>query len=296
MNPKVFILILNWNGKNDTLECLNSLKKITYKNYKIVIVDNGSKDDSVREIKKNFPNVKIIQNHKNLGFAEGSNVGIRYALKNKADYVLLLNNDTIVDRKFLSEMIKVAESDEKIGIVCSKVYFYSKPRVLQYAGLKFNFKKGKSILLGYNEKDIGQFDKIREADFCGGACMLVKKDVFEKIGLFDKNYFAYFEDNDFGFRARNEDYKIALCLKAKIWHKVSASSGGQSNPFKEYYMNRNRIIFMKKYSTNWQFSRFLVYFCFESIIASAMFLKMGIFDMLKSKIKGIFNGVKWKNA
>jgi len=296
MNLEVFIVILNWNGKKDTSECLSSLKKITYKNYKIVLVDNGSKDDSVKEIKKNFPNVKIIQNKQNLGFAEGSNVGIKYALKNKADYVLLLNNDAIADKKFLSEMMEIAESDEKIGIVCPKVYFYSKLKVLQYAGLKFDFNFGKSILIGHGQKDNGQFDNIKEADFCGGTCMLVKKEIFERIGLFDKKYFAYFEDNDFGFKAKKAGYKIIFCPKAKIWHKISASSGGQSNPFKEYYLNRNRIIFMKKYAGKWQFSKFLVYLFFESIIASAMFLKRGRFDMLKSKIKGIFNGVRWKNA
>jgi hypothetical protein len=294
MKPKAIIVILNWNGKKDTLECLGSLKKINYPNYQIILVDNGSKDDSVKEIKKNFPNVKIIQNKQNLGFAEGSNVGIKYALKNKADYVLLLNNDTVVDKRFLSEMMKAAESNEKIGIVCPKVYFYSKPRILQYAGLKFNFNKGKSNLIGYNEKDFRQFDKIQEADFCGGTCMLVKKGVFEKIGFFDKTYFAYFEDNNFGFRARKAGYKIIFCNKAKIWHKISASTGGQSNPFKEHYMNRNRIIFMKKYSTKWQFSKFLAYLFFESLIDSLIFIKKGKFDMLNAKIKGFYEGLSKK--
>src|SRR3989339_346256 len=122
--PLVYILILNWNGKEDTLECLSSLKKIDYPNYKTIVIDNGSTDDSVKIINKKYPKIKIIENKKNLGYAEGNNVGIRYALKNKADYVLILNNDTIVDKKFLTELVKVGESNEKVGIVGPNVYCY----------------------------------------------------------------------------------------------------------------------------------------------------------------------------
>jgi len=295
MESKVFIVILNWNGKKDTLECLNSLKKIDYKNYKIIVIDNGSKNDSVKEIKKEFPYAYILKNKTNLGFAEGSNIGIRYALKNNADYVLLLNNDTKVDGKFLPEMISLAESDEKIGIVCPKVYFYSKPKFLQYAGLRFNFNKGESLLLGYGEKDGGQFDKIREADFCGGTCMLVKKEVFERIGLLDKDYFAYFEDNDFGFKARKAGYKIIFCPKARIWHKVSASTGGQTNPTKEYYLTRNNLIFMKKYSRKSQLINFMPHYLIKSTLCSLSYIRKGRFDLFNAKIKGVIDGL-WKNA
>ena len=294
MEPEVFITILNWNGKKDTLECLSSLKKIAYKNYEIILVDNGSKDDSVKEIKKNFPDMTIIKNKENLGFAEGSNIGIRHALKKKADYILLLNNDAIVDKRFLSEMMKVAESDRKIGIVCPKVYFYSKPEILQYAGLRFDITRGKSVLKGYNEEDIGQFDDIMEMDFCGGTCMLVKRGMFEKVGLFDEDYFAYFEDNDFGFRVRKEGYKIMFCPKAKIWHKVSTSSGGQENPIKEHYMSRNRIIFMRKYATKIQLASFLPHILTELIFSSSILAKNGKFGILKSKINGTLEGIKWK--
>jgi hypothetical protein len=294
MNPKVFIIILNWNGKKDTLECLDSLRKINYGNYNIILVDNDSKDDSVKEITKNFPKVRIIQNKKNLGWAGGNNIGIKYAIEKKADYILLLNNDTIVDRKFISEMVRLAESDEKIGIVSPKAYFYSNPKILQYTVLRFNFKNGKCILGGYGEKDRGQFDKIEEMDFCGGACMLVKKKVFKKIGLLSEDYFMYFDDNDFGIRTRKAGYKIMFCPKAKIWHKISISTGGQSNPSKEYLLNRNRVIFMKKYPNKFSFYRFLAYLFLESMIPSLIFIKKRRFDLLNSKIKGIFEGIKWK--
>jgi len=292
MNPRVFIIILNWNGKKDTLECLSSLKKISYKNHKIVLVDNGSTDGSSEEIRKRFPKVKIIKNRKNLGFAEGSNIGIKSALRKKTDYVLLLNNDTVVEKNFLRNLVKISEKDYKRGIVCPKVYFYSTNK-LQYAGLKFNFKTGKSILEGYGEKDRGQFGKEKEMDFCGGTCMLVRKSVFENIGLLNEKYFAYYEDNDFGFRARNAGYEIIFCPRAKIWHKISRSTGGQTNPIKEYYMARNRIWLMKKYSPN--LIIFWMHFIPEFLLGSLILAKKGKFDILKSKIKGATEGI-WKSA
>ena len=294
MNPRVFIIILNWNGKKDTLECLGSLKKIDYTNYRIVLIDNGSKDDSVSLIKKNFPDIKIIQNKKNLGWVGGNNIGIKYALEKNAGYILLLNNDIVVDRKFISEMIKIAKNDKKIGIVSSKSYFYSNPNVLQYTTLRFNFKKGQSILEGYRQEDKGQFDNPQEMDFCGGACILVKREIFNKIGLLDKTYSLYFGDTDLGIRTRRAGYKIVFCPKAKIWHKISMSIGGNSSPEKEYLMNRNKIIFMKKYSSGKQFAVFLLYLFFESMLTSLIFVKKGKFDLLKSKLRGFFEGIKWK--
>ena len=291
MNHEVFIIILNYNGKKDTLECLDSLKKIDYQYNEIVLVENGSSDDSENAIKKEFPYVKLIKIKNNAGFTGGNNIGIRSVLKQKADYILLLNNDTIVDKRFLSEMMKVAESDEKIGIVCPKVYFYSRPKILQYAGLRFDISRGKSVLKGYDEEDIGQFDDIMEMDFCGGTCMLVRREVFEKVGLFDEDYFTYFEDNDLGFRVKKAGYKIMFCPGAKIWHKVSASSGGQENPLKEYYMSRNRVLFMRKNATKGQLAGFLPYLLTELIFSSLILAKNGKFDILKSKIHGAWGGI-----
>ena len=293
---KISILILNWNGKENTIECLNSLKKINYPNYEIIILDNGSKDDSVKILRQKFPEARLIGLNKNLGYAGGNNLGIKNAaLMNNAEYVLILNNDTIVNKNFLKQLVKIAESNKDTGIVCPKVYFYYKPNIIQYAGLRFDLDRGESILMGYNKKDEGQFEKEEEMDFCGGTCMLVKKEVFERIGLFDENYFAYFEDNDFGFRARKSGYKIMFAPKAEIWHKVSSSSGGKINAFKEYYMNRNRIWFMKKHANKKQLINFFLTFAFEFLISSASCIKKGKIGILNSKIKGIVEGVV-KNA
>jgi hypothetical protein len=294
MNPKVFIIILNWNGKNDTLECLNSLKKITYKNYKVVIVDNGSKDDSVKEIKRNFPNTIIIQNKKNLGFAEGSNVGIRYALKNKADYVLLLNNDTIVDRRFLSEMVKVAESDEKIGIIGSKIYYVKLPNTIWFAGGSIGLKKGIFAHLGQGEKDSKEYSNLGNVDYITGCAMLIKKSVIKSIGLLDHNYFSYVEDVDFCVRAKNAGYKIMLAPKSHIWHKVSCSSGGEDSLLKLYYQNRNKILFIRKHANKKIKLLFFLHFFKDKAIEIMILTIKRKTANTRAILRGIYDGLIYK--
>ena len=241
----VYIIILNWNGKDDTIECIRSLRKINYDNYKIVIVDNGSEDDSVFEIRKNFSKIKIIENKKNLGFAGGNNVGIKYAVENEADYILLINNDTAVDENFLSELIKVGESDEKIGLLGSKIYFYSEPNRIWFAGGKINWLKNKGEHIGLDEIDNNQYDKINEVDYLTGCCLLVKREVIEKIGVLAEDYFLYYEDTDFSVRAKNAGYKIIYVPKSKIYHKISRSTKPGSSSY-IYYHVRNGLVMAKR--------------------------------------------------
>jgi len=173
MNPRVFIIILNWNNWLDTFECLESLKNNDYPNYEVVIVDNGSDEKP----QSPNPDIKIIYNKENLGFSEGNNVGIKYALEHGADYVLLLNNDTVVSNDFLSKLVKAAESNEEIGMVGSKIYFYDQKDRIWFAGGKVNWLYNKGTMRGYNEIDKGQYDlpEIQETDYLTGCCILVKK-------------------------------------------------------------------------------------------------------------------------
>ena len=294
MNPNVFIIILNWNGKKDTLECLSSLKKIYYKNYKIVLVDNGSKDDSVKEIKKNFPSVEIIKNKKNLGFSEGNNVGIRYALKNEADYVLLLNNDTIVYKDFLKKMIGEAEKNEQIGIIGPKIYYYSKPKILWFSGGMINYKKGLFTHIGQNKKDSKEYSHLGNVDYITGCAMLIKKSVIKSIGLLDPKYFAYFEDIDYCIRAKKAGYGIRLVPEAKIKHKVSSSSGGEENPLKTYYKNRNILLFMKKHSPRKAIFSFFLHFFKDKAIEIAILTIKRKTACIKAILRGIYDGLTHK--
>lgn len=245
MQKEVYIIVLNWNGKDDTLECLKSLEKINYRNYKIVVVDNSSEDDSVSEIRRQFSNVKIIENKENLGFSGGNNVGIKYAINNGAHYVLLINNDTTVEKDFLNELVGIGESDEKIGVLGSKIYFYSEPSRIWFAGGKVNWLKNKGTHIGLDQIDSGQYDKIKEMDYLTGCCLLIKREVIEKIGVLSEDYFLYYEDTDFSLRAKNADYKIVYVPKSKIYHKISRSTKPGSSNY-VYYHSRNGLTMAKR--------------------------------------------------
>lgn len=245
MQKKVYIIILNWNGKNYTIDCLNSLKEINYNNYKIAVIDNGSVDDSVFEIKKQFPEVEIIENKINLGFAGGNNIGIKYAMKNQADYILLINNDTITDNNFLIKLVEVGESDKGIGILGPKILFCSEPNRIWFAGGKVNWLKNKGTHIGLDEIDNGQRDKKGEVDYLTGCCLLIKKKVIERIGILAGDYFLYYEDTDFSLRTKNSGYKCFYVPESKIYHKISRSTKPGSSSY-VYYHTRNGLVLAKR--------------------------------------------------
>lgn len=344
MNPNVTIIILNWNGWKDTLECLESLYQIDYPYYNMVLVDNNSTDDSIEMIKeycqgklkvespffsydpenkpltlfkysekdlKDESKIKkeeteisvlpsnrklvLIENKENLGFSGGNNVGLEYALKNlKTDYVLLLNNDTVVDEGFLREMLKVAVSDDEIGFLGPKTYYYGKKKVIAFAGGLVNMSKGKPHAVGVNEEDNGQYNKIRDVDYVEGSCLLAKVELLDKIGFFDTRYFAYWEETDLCKRGSRAGYRAVYVPEARIWHKVSASF---NSPIKLYYYTRNKVWFMKKNATGKEYLSFVLYFfgylfwrrnfgCFYNSLK-----KRESFDKMKNFSKGAIHGL-----
>ncbi len=242
---KVYIILLNWNGKEDTLECVESLKKIDYNNYKIIVVDNNSEDDSVLEIRKQYSEIKIIENEKNFGFAGGNNVGIKYAMENGADYVLLINNDTTVEKDFLREIVKAGELNKESGLLGPKTNYHSEPNRIWFAGGKVSWMKNKGTHLGLDEIDEGQHNKIKQVDYLTGCCLLIKREVIEKIGALAEDYFLYYEDTDFSLRAKNAGYKCTYIPEAKIYHKVSRSTKPGSSSY-IYYHTRNGLVMTKR--------------------------------------------------
>lgn len=246
--PLVYIVVLTWNGKTDTIECLNSLKKIDYPNYKILVVDNASEDGTSEIVRSEFPEIELIINKENLRFAGGNNVGIDYSLQRKSDYVLLLNNDTIVERNFLSQLIESAETNPKIGIVGPKIYFYSEPKRIWYAGGKIEWWKGWISHVGIREIDNGKYETVRETDFITGCCMLIKREVVESIGKLDERYYIYGEDVDYCIRAKAVGYNILFQPKAIIWHKLSVSTGGHLSWFKNWNKLKSQIKIMIRFA------------------------------------------------
>ncbi len=248
--PKVSIVVLNWNGLQDTLDCLESLKAVDYKSFDIILVDNGSNDGSAgkfKEIARQNSKINLILKPKNLGFSGGANVGIRKALEQKADYVLLLNNDTRVNPSFLTHLVRVALSDPNIGILGPKVYYEGQDRVLYCAGSRVIKALGQPLLRGLGQVDRGQFDRQEPVGFISGCCLLIKKEVIEKIGLLDESFFAFFEDLDWNIRAQQSGYQSVYVPSSIIWHKGSSSIGLKSPAY--YFLHaRNRILFAKKHS------------------------------------------------
>jgi hypothetical protein len=247
MACNVAIIILNWNGLSDTIGCLESLKEITYPDYTVIVVDNGSSGNDANVLEEKFSDhIQLIRNDKNYGFAEGNNIGIRHALeKSNPQYILLLNNDTMVDPCFIDEFIKVAESDTTIGVLGPKIYYHHEPQKIWFAGGTFHPRIGQAFHTGINHHDNGRYDTIREVAFITGCAMLIKIEVIKKIGLLDSDYFAYHEDSDFCFRARRAGYKLVFVPQSKIWHKVASTLGLTSFPY-VYFIARNRIILMRK--------------------------------------------------
>lgn len=241
MFPKVMIIVLNYNGNRDTIECVKSLHKLNYSNYDVLIVDNGSTDDSHKILKSAFPEITVIETGRNLGFAGGSNAGIRRALTEGAECIILLNNDTVVDREFAGKLVEASKRDEKAGICCSKVYFFDKPDVIWYAGGTFHPWLGWGRHRGCGLVDDGQFDRVEETGRACGCSMMVTKEFCERVGLLDEDFFCYCEDIDWGMRAKREGFKVFYVPGSKVWHKVSKSVGGAGNAISIYYNVRNTL-------------------------------------------------------
>ncbi|MGQ9626031.1 MAG: glycosyltransferase family 2 protein [Anaerolineae bacterium] len=243
--PKVSIIVLNWNGLDDTLDCLGSLQRLDYPDVKVIVVDNGSTDEPGVVVRERFPGVTFIENGENLGYAGGNNVGLRCAMSQEADYALLLNNDTVVDPDFLRLLVEAVENDLTIGFAGPTIYYYDRPEVIWSAGGAIDWQRGNTRMVGVNEEDMGQFGTVpRTVDFITGCAMLVRRAVIEKVELLDERFFAYYEDAEWCARASRAGFKIVHVPQAKIWHKISPEAQADS-PLVHYYMTRNRLLFLK---------------------------------------------------
>lgn len=241
--PLVYIILVNYNSTDHTLECIKSLKQIDYSNYRIIVVDNASNSDERKKLNELMDDIIIIYSNINGGFSFGNNLGIKQAIKNEAKYILMLNNDTVVKEDFLNKMID--EYDDKIGICTSKIYYYDNKEILWYAGGEINKTMGNSIVYGLNEVDNGNYNENKFVTFASGCCMLFSVDIIKKIGYLKEDYFLYYEDTDYCSRIIENGYKIKYCPKSVIYHKESVSTVKKSYNY-DYYFTRNRLFFIKE--------------------------------------------------
>jgi len=210
-----------------------------YQNFKIVLVDNGSTEGSIDLIPVKYNDIVLIKNRENLGYAEGNNVGIRFALTNDADYIWLLNNDTVVDQNALGKMVDVGEKSSECGILGSKIFYFDQPETIWFAGATINWRKAISNHIGQNQKDQEKYNFIREVERVTGCSMLVKREVCERIGLMDENLFLYAEELDWCVRAKMAGYKILYIPDSKVYHKISLSTGDNYEVIFSYFNTRN---------------------------------------------------------
>jgi GT2 family glycosyltransferase len=332
MEQKVSIIILNWNGWKDTLECLESVYQINYPKFNIIIVDNGSDDESIDmikkyaagdlEIKSNFfdsnmnnkplrifeyaniefkslhgedkkinrlksnKNLILIKNDCNYGFSEGNNIGIKFSLEIlDPDYILLLNNDTVVDKNSLNELVSFADNNKNVGIVGPKVCYYVNPNKIAYIGHNVNLCSGRIL-----DPEVKNPSSPIKIDYVVGCGLLIKTDVIKDIGMLDPNYFLYYEDVDLCLRARSSGYGVFYVPSSKIWHKISLKEDRSLNSY--YYGNRNSFLLIKKNRKS-----FNIFICYTRLIInkSILILYLIIKGNLKESfvvIKAVYDGLK----
>ncbi len=293
---RVAVVVLNWNRKEMLLDCLAHVKKLTYPVDWIVVVDNASMDGSAEAVRSAYPDAVLVCNSRNCGAQEGKNIGLRKALEYPADYVYMVDNDMVVDPASLSELIRVAEQDSRVGLVGAKMYDYSKPDTLLSAGGVIDYTQNVGRGRGDREKDRGQYDRIEPVDYLWGGALLAKRVVLETVGLFDPGFTGYwFEDTDLSVRVKKAGYSVLFNPFAKAWHKPHPMVE-QFSYRKKYLTSRNAIRFMKKHATPGQWAKYLFF-------AVGGVPYMVVRDLIRyrnamgavGKVHGMINGFRCKN-
>ena len=272
MAGSVNLFVLNWNGRDLTLDCLYSLEKVTYPNVNIHIIDNGSSDNSVVSIRNKFPDYEIIELAENHGFAKGNNTGFQ-SVKQKADYTIFLNNDTIVDPNFIDPLVNELEAISNVKQTAPKIFYEDKKEYIWFAGGIISLWTGVIRHSGIRKKDSSKFSQKRKIDYATGCCVCMRTVDFESIGMFDESFLLYGEDVDLSLRFSNQGGEILFVPESKIWHKVSASLGGQSAFGKWKRKLSGKMKLVRKHSLGYQV-----------IISLFMIMIMSILELIYSFI------------
>lgn len=283
--------MLVWNSYEVTRDCLLSLRKVDYPAFETILVDNGSVDGSGERLAREFPEVRFIRNAQNLGFTGGNNVGMRQALKEGTDYLLLLNNDTIVAENFLTEMIRVAETNTQIGMVAPKIYYYEPSDKIWYAGGAYIRWKTFPIHFGVRQRDHARYNETKEVSFATGCALLVRAETARNVGLLDDTFFLSYEDVDWSARTLEAGYKAMYVPAAMIWHRDSYDTKRNAGLAKrDFYTMRNAVLCARKHLPFYQWPLFLFsmaayigYFTLQS-------MKQADYKRTAAIYRGVWNG------
>jgi len=306
VNPKVSIIILNWNRAEDTIKCFESFPKLQYPNYELIVVDNGSTDDSVKRIKAQFSDITLIEAVKNLGYTGGNNAGIKYAIDNKAEYILIVNNDTeVVNLTFLQEMVDKMEEKPLIGIMGPKVLNpggHVQDTIL-FAPTLLNCVK-ESLGLRLGTKKPKDYSIPQQVEAVSGVCWLIRRKVIEDIGLLDEDYFMYAEEQDYCYRAQKAGWKIMYYPVESIMHYKESDDKNNERNYRQYiYARRNLVLFLHKHFGFWQALLLATLFIISNILKVTYsrltskekdFYNMSLLSTLSYEFKYVLGG-KWKD-
>ncbi len=262
--PKVGVALLNWNQYDDTARCLTSLRKSEFRPSVILVYDNGSEDGSGQRLKADFPEIELVVGEQNSGFSEGNNRAVKSLLDVGMDYIWILNNDTQVEPACLGALVRALEEDPDIGAVSAKIWFMDDRRSIGYAGGWFNHWTFTTYFRGLHTQDEGHFDHAEDTEILTGCCLLVRKEVVQKIGLFNRAFFAYAEDVDWSLRAGEAGIRLRYEPRAKLGHKMFGASRAQgainaprSSPRVEFLLSRNRFILVRLHTKPWSVRRWV---------------------------------------
>jgi GT2 family glycosyltransferase len=290
--PRVAVILLTWNQKEMTLACLRSLAGMDYPNFGVVLVDNASEDGSAEAVERDYPEVTVIRNDKNLGVAGGRNVGLSHVLEKGADeFLLLLDNDTEVHPAFLTEMVRAGVEQPQAGILTGKIYFHDRPKVIWCAGGTLDLYRCDFRLTGHGETDQGQHDRLRDVDHVAGCCQMIARPALDAIGLLDERFSPYFcEDTDWCARAVKAGFRVLYVPRARLWHHVVKKTGVSDRYL--FLKGRNLLLFMRKHARPQHWFFFVFVALGRAIAAVWRELRAGNIKSVLTMARGAFSALK----
>jgi GT2 family glycosyltransferase len=250
--PSVVAIVVNWNGRELLEPCISTLLASTYPNLSVVVVDNASTDGSQDFVRSHFPTVRLLANDRNLRFAGGANTGVRLALDENADYVLVLNNDTEMAPETVAALVAAARERPRAAFLGPMIYYADAPTTIWSFGGKVSYWTGNIRHVGIREVDRGQYAQVLDVDYLTGCALMGSTAAIRAIGLMDEDYYMYNEDTDWCVRARELGYSVLAVPGAKVWHRVSMSSGGGLSSFKVYHRLRSTLRFFGRHARAYQ--------------------------------------------
>ena len=296
MNPASWAVVVNWNGGTDNVTCLRSLVAQGLAEEHLVFVDNASTDGSPEAVQGAFPRVRTLRNDRNVGYGHGTNQGIELALREGAQFVFLVNNDVTVPEGTLDELLAALRAERQTGIVGPRVAYRDDPGRLWCVGGRMTYRHNLSYLIGHGRSDGPRWRRTSSVDYVTGCAMLVRREVFERVGLLDGEYFAYHEDIDFCLKARGAGFDVRVIGEALAYHAAHSSTGGGYNVQRKYMMGVNSIWFLRRYGTPLRWISFVAFDILTLPLAWARRAVRGEGSSVRAKARGLFDGFRGRRV